>query len=61
MPRKKRDLRRMGFIEKSGKGSHTVFRHPKLSYNISIAGADGDDADKYDEAFVRQAKYDLGV
>jgi hypothetical protein len=34
MPRKKReirsDLRGLGFVESSGKGSYTNFRHPQL-------------------------------
>lgn len=65
MPRKKReiraDLRHMGFVQTAGKGSHTKFKHPKLSYMIVVSGADGDDARQYDEDNVRQAKHDLGV
>lgn len=65
MPRKKRDIRRdlrkLGFSESPGKGDHTVHRHPKLPYNISVDGRDGKDAERYDEDHVRQAKRDLGV
>jgi len=65
MPRKKReirsDLRRIGFVQSSGKGSHTNFRHPKLPYMITVSGADGDDAKPYDEDNLRHAKKDLGV
>ncbi|HEU5348750.1 MAG TPA: type II toxin-antitoxin system HicA family toxin [Ktedonobacterales bacterium] len=65
MPRKKReirsDLRRLGFVESSGKGSHTNFRHPRLPYIITVSGGDGDDAKPYDEDNVRRAKKDLRV
>jgi predicted RNA binding protein YcfA (HicA-like mRNA interferase family) len=40
MPQKIRELksllRRYGFVERSGKGSHTVWRHPERN-DISIA------------------------
>jgi predicted RNA binding protein YcfA (HicA-like mRNA interferase family) len=65
MPRKKRDIRRdlrkLGFRESSGKGDHTVFRHPNLPYNIAVDGRDGADAERYDERNVRRAKQDLGA
>ena len=60
MPRKKRDIRRdyrqAGFGERKGKGSHsTVFFHPQVRKNISIAGLDGEDAKRYDEDNLREA------
>jgi len=67
MPRKKREvraeLRRLGFVQVKGggKGSHTKFKHPKLPYFINVAGQDGDDAMRYDEDHITQAKKDLGV
>ncbi len=65
MPRKKRDIRRdlrgLGFRESSGKGDHTVFRHPNLPYNIAVDGRDGADAEHYDERNLRKAKHDLGA
>lgn len=64
MPRKKReirsDLRRLGFVQSSGKRSHTNFRHPQVPYIITVSGGDGDDAKPYDEDNVRRAKKDLG-
>ena len=51
MPRKKREIRRdyrhAGFSEESGKGSHTIYRHPLLKKNYPVAGHDGDDAKRY--------------
>ena len=65
MPRKVRQLRaelkREGFSidPKRGKGSHTYWTHPLVSYPVVISGQDGDDADKYQERDVRDAMYDL--
>lgn len=60
MPRKirelKRDLRRAGFDSRSGKGSHTFWRHPLLPRTkVALSGQDGDDADQYQEEHVRDA------
>ena len=60
MPRKKRDIRRdyrrAGFAERKGKGSHsTVFYHPLVRKNFSVAGTDGDDTKRYDEDNLREA------
>jgi predicted RNA binding protein YcfA (HicA-like mRNA interferase family) len=59
VPRKirelKADLRRAGFVSRSAKGSHTYWRHPRLSVRITLAGADGDDAKPYQERDVRGA------
>lgn len=64
MPRKLRQLRadlsRNGFIKESGrgKGSHTFWTHPLLSYPVVLSGRDGDDADHYQERDVRNALRD---
>jgi len=43
-------LRRAGFVEKSGKGSHVNFWHPAVTGTfITISGNDGDDAGRYHE------------
>jgi predicted RNA binding protein YcfA (HicA-like mRNA interferase family) len=58
MPKKIRELKAMlrkaGFSSRPGKGSHTVWGHPLLSSTVTIAGADGDDAQRYLEAAVRK-------
>ncbi len=48
-------LRKAGFYFRPGKGSHTVWEHPALIDSITISGADGDDAQRYQEAAVRKA------
>ena len=52
MPKKIRELKKLlrktGFIERQGKGSHTVWSHPLLPDEpVTIAGKDGDDAKQY--------------
>jgi predicted RNA binding protein YcfA (HicA-like mRNA interferase family) len=60
MPRKirelKRDLRDAGFElqPKRGKGSHSIWKHPLVPQAIVLSGADGDDAQGYQEREVRQ-------
>jgi len=46
-------LRKMGFYSRPGKGSHTVWEHPNLPDMVVLAGADGDDAELYQEKDVR--------
>jgi predicted RNA binding protein YcfA (HicA-like mRNA interferase family) len=57
MPKKIRELkamlRKMGFYSRPGKGSHTVWEHPNLPDMVVLAGADGDDAELYQEKDVR--------
>lgn len=52
MPKKVRELvsalRKAGFIEKGGKGSHRNFLHPK-GVKITLSGQMGDDALRYQE------------
>lgn len=61
MPRKirqlKADLRQAGFVQipRRGKGSHTVWRHSALADKITLSGADGDDAQPYQEQRVKDA------
>lgn len=58
MPRKVRELivelKRAGFVDRGGKGSHRNFLHPK-GVRITISGNPGDDAKPYQEKAVRQA------
>ena len=60
MPRKirelKADLVRSGFLLRLGKGDHTHWTHPRLrGLRVTLAGHDGDDAKRYQEADVREA------
>ena len=59
MPKKVRQLKQMlrkfGFTERPGKGSHTNWTHPDYSGRITIAGKDSSDAKKYLEKEVEQA------
>ena len=57
MPKKVRELKTMlrkaGFFSRPGKGSHTIWKHPMLSAEVTISGADGGDAKPYQESDVR--------
>lgn len=59
MPPKIRELkaalRRAGFGERAGKGSHTVWSHPLLPERFTLSGGDGDDAKRYQERDVQEA------
>ena len=59
MPRKIRDLIReleqAGFTNRGGKGSHRIFKHPKVARSVVIAGKKGDDAKSYQERAVKRA------
>jgi predicted RNA binding protein YcfA (HicA-like mRNA interferase family) len=47
-------LRKAGFYSRPGKGSHTVWKHPNLpGARLVLSGADGDDAQRYQEADVQ--------
>jgi len=56
MPRKVRDLirdlKKAGFIDRGGKGSHRNFVHPNLTKPVTISGNEGDDAKHYQEKAV---------
>lgn len=59
MPRKIRDLirdlKKAGFADRGGKGSHRNFAHPNVTKPITISGNEGDDAKHYQEKAVRLA------
>jgi len=59
MPKKIRELMaelsRAGFTWRPGKGSHTVWSHPKLDGSLTLSGNDGDDARAYHEKNVKKA------
>lgn len=47
-------LRKAGFYSRPGKGSHTVWKHPNLpGARLVLSGADGDDAQRYQEGDVQ--------
>lgn len=48
-------LRRTGFQEISGKGSHTNWIHPLYTGKITVSGKDGADAKAYQEKEVLRA------
>lgn len=52
MPRKVRelirDLEKIGFVNRGGKGSHRNYKHPQGA-KITISGNPGDDAKPYQE------------
>ncbi|MGV2829872.1 type II toxin-antitoxin system HicA family toxin [Myxosarcina sp. GI1(2024)] len=48
-------MRKAGFKESRGKGSHTKWSHPLLSGKIVISGKDGSDAKPYQEKDVEKA------
>ncbi|MDF7824295.1 type II toxin-antitoxin system HicA family toxin [Pontiellaceae bacterium B12227] len=58
MPRKIRqliqDLKKAGFTDRGGKGSHRNFTHSS-GIRITISGKTGDDAKKYQEREVERA------
>ena len=58
MPRKVRELmaelKRAGFVNRGGKGSHRNFSHP-CGIRITLTGHGGDDVKKYQEQAVIQA------
>lgn len=59
MPRKIRqlmaDLRSAGFDLNRQKGSHRQFKHPSFAGIVTIAGAEGDDAKRYQERQIAEA------
>ncbi|HSN76318.1 MAG TPA: type II toxin-antitoxin system HicA family toxin [Anaerolineae bacterium] len=40
-------LRKAGFEQRAGRGSHTVWSHPDLPEKIVLSGQDGNDAKPY--------------
>ena len=59
MPKKIRELkamlRRAGFAQRAGRGSHTVWSHPSLIEKLVLSGRDGNDAKLYQERDVLAA------
>lgn len=59
MPKKIRELKKMlrkaGFQEIPGKGSHTNWIHRLYSGKVTISGKDGTDAKPYQEREIKQA------
>ena len=59
MPKKirelKQQLRKVGFRELPGKGSHTNWIHPLYAGKITISGKDGADAKPYQEKGIFRA------
>jgi predicted RNA binding protein YcfA (HicA-like mRNA interferase family) len=59
MPKKIRELkqilRKYGFTEIAGKGSHTNWTHPSYSGKLTISGQDSADAKRYQEKDVSLA------
>jgi len=49
------DLERAGFVDRSGKGSHRSFVHPKVARPVTVSGNPGDDAKQYQIRAVRLA------
>ena len=50
-----RDLKKAGFVDRRGRGSHKNFVHPNVRKAITISGNEGDDALHYQEKAVRLA------
>jgi hypothetical protein len=59
MPQKIRELKaqllQAGFEWRSGKGSHTLWYHTRLTQPLTLSGNDGQDAKPYQEKSVRTA------
>ena len=47
-------LKRAGFVDRGGKGSHRNFTHPK-GLRVTLSGNPGDDAKRYQERDVQRA------
>ena len=58
MPQKIRELkaqlRRAGFEQRAGKGSHSVWSHQKIAESLTLSGADGQDAKPYQQSQVAE-------
>ncbi|MDE0031724.1 MAG: type II toxin-antitoxin system HicA family toxin [Deltaproteobacteria bacterium] len=59
MPPKVRDLivmlRKAGFVDRGGKGSHRNYVHPNVSRPITVSGRLNDDAKQYQVRAVQRA------
>ena len=58
MPRQLRlllkELKKAGFLDRGGKGSHRNFIHPK-AVRVTLSGGEGDEAKRYQERDVQRA------
>jgi hypothetical protein len=52
-------LKRAGFVERGGKGSHRNFKHPS-GVKLTLSGKPGDDAKLYQERDVHEAIEEAG-
>lgn len=50
-----RALKKAGFVDRGGKGSHRSFVHPKVTKPVTLSGNEADDAKHYQEKAVRLA------
>lgn len=48
-------LEKAGFSQRSGKGSHTKWLHPRYPGRVILSGKDGSDAKPYQEREVQDA------
>ena len=59
MPRKIgeliKELKKAGFVNRGGKGSHRNFVHPNVTKPVTISGKTGDDAKDYQEKALKTA------
>ena len=53
-------LKKAGWAQEAGggKGSHTKWQHPHVERKLTLSGADGDDAKRYQEKDVADAVRD---
>lgn len=49
------DLKRAGFVDRGGKGSHRNFVHPAVPKPVTLSGNRGDDAKQYQIRAVESA------
>lgn len=49
------DLKRAGFVDRGGKGSHRNFVHPTVLKPVTLSGNPGDDAKQYQVRAVEAA------
>ena len=53
------DLKKAGFVDRGGKGSHRNFVHPKVSQNVTLSGKPSADALPYQIKAVKTALKEL--
>ena len=54
------ELKRAGFVERAGKGSHRRFIDPVTGTQVTLSGHSGADARKYQVLAVRKALREAG-